>query len=115
EPGGLMLSELTSLTFAPDGRTLALGGWEGQKVRLWDVATGQEGRTFPGMNLPNRSNVFSSDGRVLASLYPEWGNQGSIVVFWNARTGRRLRSLDAHTVQASAIAFSPDDKLLGTA
>src|SRR5947207_14903789 len=37
---------IRSLSFSPDGKTLAAGGYLGP-ARLWDVATGQVVRTLP--------------------------------------------------------------------
>ena len=41
-------STIRSVTFAPDGKTVACVNDEGN-VRLWDVATGALKRTFPGL------------------------------------------------------------------
>jgi WD40 repeat protein len=35
-----------AIAFSPDGKTLASGSWD-HSVKLWDVATGKEIRSFP--------------------------------------------------------------------
>ena len=40
-------SDVTAAAFSPDGRT-ALSGSGDKTLKLWDVATGQELRTFTG-------------------------------------------------------------------
>jgi hypothetical protein len=58
------------LTFSPDGRTLALGGWrEGAAgtVYLGEIATGGERRHFTGHRGPIGSAAFAPDGKTLVS------------------------------------------------
>src|SRR5262249_39886037 len=78
-----------SMTFAPDGKTLAARGGSGAAVRLYDVATGTErtslgppggldvGRIEPPASMPMvvepgraiwGTLVFSADSRLLAAL-----------------------------------------------
>jgi WD40 repeat protein len=39
---------VAAIAFAPDGKTLASGSWD-HSVRLWNVATGEEIRSFPAV------------------------------------------------------------------
>jgi WD40 repeat protein len=55
------------LEFTPDGKTLASAGAD-RKVKLWDVATGQELLTLEGPSGPIWILRFSPDGRVLAAV-----------------------------------------------
>jgi WD40 repeat protein len=55
-----------SVTFAPDGRTLASGSKD-QTVKLWDPVSGQERATLHGHGLAVSCVTFSPDGRTLAS------------------------------------------------
>ena len=55
------------LSFSPDGKTLATGGWD-TTVRLWDVSTGNIKKTFKGYkHWPYSCVAFSPDGQTLAS------------------------------------------------
>ena len=39
--------EVSSVAFAPDGKTLATGSWD-QTVKVWDITTGKELATLKG-------------------------------------------------------------------
>ena len=52
-----------SVAFSPDGR-LALMGSDDNTLRLWDVSTGKEIRTFAGHTSWVTSVTFSPDGRL---------------------------------------------------
>jgi hypothetical protein len=51
---------------------------QGNLVRLWEVATGQELHAFAGMDYPVRSLRFAPDGRILAA-----GGADSTIVLWD--------------------------------
>src|SRR5262249_43125219 len=84
-----------SIAFSPDGKTLVSGSWD-QTVKLWDVATGAELRTFKGHSAYIDTVAFSSDGTTLAS-----GSQDKTIKLWDASTGKELHTLrDADSVSS---------------
>ena len=75
-------TQVLSVAFSPDGKTLATGGWD-RAVRLWGTANGVLQRTLPHENLVY-SVTFSPDGRTLAS----GEHQTGAIRLWEVETGR---------------------------
>lgn len=116
-------NSIDTLAFSPDGRILATGG-QGVRVKLWDIATGQE-----QASLPNKIHVtdlaFSPDGKTLAAV-----GLDARVTLWDSQSGSALQILASHqdSVNAlslipipgghpgkvDALAFSPDGRVLAT-
>ena len=97
-----------SITFSPDGSTLASGGWD-RNVRLWDVASGQLKTVLTG-HLHNATNVaFSPDGSTLAS-----GSLDKTVRLWDVASKRQKFVLTGHTDRVESVAFSPDGSTLAS-
>jgi WD40 repeat protein len=66
------------MTFSPDGRTLAWGGWRDPTVRLVEVASGNERRRFLGHRGRITAVTFSADGNILVS-----GGLDTTAVVWD--------------------------------
>lgn len=109
--------DVTSLAFAPDGRSLASRSSD-DTVRIWDVPLGRERMAIKGFPSEMGAVVFSPDGARLAA------NEVSVgAVTWDAATGDRQsnypdpeRAEPAWSCYSVAcgwgIAYSPDGKLL---
>ena len=72
-------SFVVSVTFSPDGQTLASGSSD-HTIKLWNLATSKVLRTFTGHTEPVISVAFSPDGQFLASGSRDktikiWGNE----------------------------------------
>jgi WD40 repeat protein len=102
------------LRFSPDGRLLAsLGSFHdlGREVKVWDLGTGKEVFAIrsPLMNSAN-GLALSADNRRLALAGTDLS-----VKFWDLESGLELLTLQTHSDDLSAVAFSPNGRWLLTA
>jgi WD40 repeat protein len=124
-----------AVAFSPDGRLLATAGKD-KTIKLWDLATRKAVRTFSGHTSWILALAFSPDGAMLASgsgdllsgipaaerleigltlktdFFTSTGDP--IVKLWDTSTGRELRAFKGHTGLVSAVAFSPDGRMLAS-
>ncbi|MCX5717404.1 MAG: WD40 repeat domain-containing protein [Nitrospirae bacterium] len=94
--------EITSMAISPDGRYM-LSGSQDTTIKLWDVSTGREVRTFQGHSGFVNSVAFSPDGRYAVS-----GSTDKTIKFWDVSTGREVRTFQGHSDEVTCVAFSPD-------
>jgi len=100
--------EIAAVAFSPDGRYV-LSGARDNTLKLWDVATGKEIRTFkghlsgfrPGVN----SVAFSPDGRYVLS-----GGEDNTMRLWEVSTGKQIRIFAGHSDAVTSVTFFPDGR-----
>ena len=98
-----------SVSFSPDGVTLASGSWDGT-VKLWDVETRRQIATLEGHTSHVLSVSFSPDGATLAS-----GSWDKTVKLWDVGTRRQIVTLEGHNMDwIHSVSFSPDGATLAS-
>jgi WD40 repeat protein len=103
------------LDFSPDGKYLASGSKD-NKIKLWDVASGQEIREFyysagfKGSDVHSIS--FSPDGKYLANSNAQALMVYSYAHIWNIATGQKIRSITDKNGSIEFAAFSSDGRYL---
>jgi WD40 repeat protein len=94
----------SSLAFAPDGKTLALGTFEG-RLCLVDITTGKDRIEVEGHLGPVNGLGFAPDGKTLAT------SGDRTVRLWDMKRFRQRDSLQ-HDEDTWSVAFSLDGRLL---
>jgi WD40 repeat protein len=95
------------ITFSPDAKQIASGGMDG-KLRVWDLAKGEEIVSLTGHTDEITCLSFKSDGVWLAS-----GSKDNTIRIWDTVTGRQI--LKRQAVAVWSVTFSPDGKRIAWA
>lgn len=93
---------ITSVAFSHNGR-FALTGSHDSTARLWDVATGQQIRSFEGHAGGVTAVAFSPDDRSVLT-----GSEDKTARLWDVATGGQIRVFNGHTGEVRSVGFSPD-------
>lgn len=101
----------TSIVFSPDGRLVAVGGYEGI-AKIWDVASGRLLYTLAHSETRNSRSVnqvgFTPDSRAIVTA---GGPEG--LKFWDATTGQMVRKLnDKRYAWSGTFAFSANGRFM---
>ncbi len=107
--------QVTGVAFSPDGQWIVSSS-EDETVRLWKVADGTPGVVLRGHQYPVNGVAISADGTLIASAA---GDDTRVtrrgeVKLWETATGKELAGFDQPAKAATAVAFSPNGKLLAS-
>ncbi|ERF74014.1 hypothetical protein EPUS_03829 [Endocarpon pusillum Z07020] len=97
---------VSAMAFSLDGKMLAFGLEEHNRVQLWDIRSG----TTLTLSHSWRVSViaFSPDSKTLASVSLDG------IKLWDVRSGVALQMLESYSEDGLTIAFSPDGKTLAS-
>jgi WD40 repeat protein len=96
---------IQAVTFTPDSKRLAASSDE--VVKVWDVATGTEVRTFRGpKDKLMRGLAFGNSGKVLAAAC-----SNGVVTLWDVATGKVLDTINVG-VELFRVSMSDDGRVL---
>jgi len=97
---------VNSVCFSPDGK-YALSGSSDNTIKLWEVNTGRELRSFDRHTAEVNSVAFSSDGKYALS-----GSTDKTIKLWEVSTGKEIHCFRGHNDAVRSVAFSPDGKYI---
>lgn len=98
---------VAAVSYSPDGRVLASGGYDGD-IRLWSPATGGEFRVLRGHDAKVMSLAFSPDSKSVVS-----GSYDQTVRIWDAANGNELQPRDGGG-GVYPLFVSPDGRMLAS-
>jgi WD40 repeat protein len=108
--------QVTSLSFSPDGTTLASGGWD-DTVRLWDARSGEAiGKPLVGHQDWVFDVAFSprpSDDQ--GAFFLASASADGTLLLWDIASGQPMgRPFAGHSGWVQTAAFSPDGRVLAS-
>jgi WD40 repeat protein len=103
--------EVIACAWSPDGRSVLTGGREGM-ARLWDVATGEELKSFQG-EAWIRYAAFSSDHQRVVTVSAL--DEKTSVQLWDVTTGKELGRISPPAGKLIVGRPSPDGSTIATA
>ncbi|MEG4353709.1 serine/threonine-protein kinase [Microcoleus sp. LAD1_D3] len=103
------VGSVNAIALSPDGQTLVSASFG--TIRIWNVRTGRLVRTLNSVHSKKsvKTLAVSPDSSILAS-----GGDDNNVILWDLKTGRRTRTIAAHTAAVNEIAFSRDGQTLAS-
>ena len=111
-----------SLAFSPDYRVLASTGFQEANLKLWDLATRRELRTFgekrpEGVTETANAVAFSPNGKMIATSVAGMKERELEYVYiktyvWNVETGEKLFTFEGQRFDVGGLVFTPDNRFL---
>jgi WD40 repeat protein/tRNA A-37 threonylcarbamoyl transferase component Bud32 len=99
---------VTAVAISANGQHVVSGGLD-DRIRVWNLETGELLNTLMGHTKPVNSLVISSDGQLLVS-----GSDDHTIRIWNLQTGMPLHTLVGHSRDVNALALHAGGQLLAS-
>jgi WD40 repeat protein len=110
------------LVFTPDYRLLASDGYNEANIKLWDVASRRELRTFgekktEGLFENSHILAISPNGKMIATSVVGIDEKQQKYIFvrtyvWNIKTGEKLFTFEGQKFDVGGLVFTPDNRYL---
>lgn len=98
-----------AVAFTPDGKYL-LSGSRDKTIKLWELSSGHEIRSYFGHKSTINDLVITPDGKHFVSSSADYTAK-----LWEIATGKLIRTFIGHTDYMTSVAVSPNGKYLLTA
>jgi WD40 repeat protein/uncharacterized caspase-like protein len=103
---------INTITFSPDGKTLASGSSD-KSIRLWDMLTGRQRSKISVANTEGIFSVaFSPNGKTLAAAGQGPAGYENAVRLWDVASGEASQTLEGVEGFAHSVTFSTDGERL---
>jgi WD40 repeat protein len=101
---------VSALVFSPDGKTLAVAGYEDGRISVWEADTGRLVHMLGRHEGEIVSLAFAPDGRRLLA-----GDRNGQVWLWDTASGKKVYQVQADRVAVYGLAFAPAGDLWAAA
>ncbi len=102
-------SIVKACAISPDGKTVVSASYD-KTLKLWELESGKEIRTFLGHEDGVNSCAISPDGKTLVSA-----SRDKTLKLWELESGKEIRTLTGHKSVVKSCAISPDGKIVVSA
>ncbi|UCH93238.1 MAG: NACHT domain-containing protein [Candidatus Aminicenantes bacterium] len=92
--------------FSPDGKTI-ISASEDKTIKLWDVQSGKEIKTFIGHKGRVWDCTFSPEGKFILSAAED-----NTLKLWGVRSEKEIKTFNGHKAPVWSCAFSPNGKTI---
>ena len=101
---------INSVAITPDGKYIVSGAGfllDDNTIKLWDIKSGEEIRTFEGHSNSVNSVAITPDGKYIVS-----GSHDKTIKLWDINSGEEIRTFVGHSGTVESVTITPDGKYI---